>query len=88
MSSTTGSTTAISNEIVDAAGLVGARRFQRGEEMPGRELPPYRYLTIYDLGDDPADAVARLSTAAPSMTTREALRGSMARSWVYVERNT
>ena len=73
-------------EVVEGAGMAGAKRYQAAEDMPGRERPPYRYLTIYDLGDDPAGAMGRLSAASPSMSMSEALDRSAANAWVYLER--
>jgi hypothetical protein len=74
-------------EVVEGGGMVGAKRYQAAENIPGREQPSHSYLTIYDLGDDPAAAMGRLSAASPSMTMSEALDRSTAKAWVFIERN-
>ena len=72
-------------DVLEVDGFVAARRFVAVPGVHG-ELPEHRYLAIYELDtDDPASALAALSTAARSMNLSPAFDRDTSLTFAFSE---
>ncbi|HEY8523377.1 MAG TPA: hypothetical protein VIL48_00340 [Acidimicrobiales bacterium] len=62
-------------EVTAAMGITTVTRYEAGErpDIDPRPAPPFRYLALYDLGDDPLGALTRLAQVRPTLTPSDAL---------------
>ena len=61
------------DEVLQVPGFVAAERFRLTEEQMGPEERGYRYLAIYEVEGDPAQAFEELQKAAPNMDMSPAM---------------
>ena len=54
-------------EVLEAPGFVAAERFDLADAQMAEDDRPHRYLAIYEIEGDPADALKALQELAPTM---------------------
>ncbi len=59
-------------EVVDIPGFVSAQRFKLADAQMG-PAGDHRYLAVYEVEGDPADALAALKAARPDLQMSDAL---------------
>lgn len=73
-------------EVLQVPGFVAAQRFSAGEPMPGREGPPRKYLSIYEIeADDVHTALGNLSKAVAGMNMSTAINSATVLAYPYSE---
>ena len=64
-------------EVLETPGFIAAERFELGEAQVDEAERPHRYLAIYEIEGDPADALAALQAAAPGMDMSKTLHSEI-----------
>ena len=54
-------------EVLEVPGFIAAERFELGEAQVDEAERSHRYLAIYEIDGDPAEALEALQAAAPGM---------------------
>ena len=67
-------------EVLETPGFIAAERFELGEAQVDEADRPHRYLAIYEIEGDPADALTALQEAAPGMDMSATLHADAATS--------
>lgn len=67
-------------EVLEAPGFVAAERFDLGEAQMVEAERPHRYLSIYEIEGDPAEALKALQELAPKMNMTTAMAKDAATS--------
>ncbi len=73
-------------EVLQVPGFVAAQRFIAAAPMPGRDGPPLRYLSIYEIEADDAGApIAALVAAAKGMDISSAINATTTVAYAFTE---
>jgi hypothetical protein len=73
-------------EVLAGRGYIAAQRFALSETQPdGVELPLHRYMAVYELGIDAAEALDELSRPTSNRTTTDTIdKGSVLLYWTTI----